>query len=248
LAERSLKILTVNRLPIFVICLTGVMVPVTLEKEVGTSMDYPEEWNQLLKHERKKKIKELMREQERKTNSVKKIRNWGIVVIVLFIVVFGYIQLTKKTPEQTIFEQQIKAVSLDGKVEEFSIEGRDHVLAGTRVEYKTNPPTSGSHFAQPQNWGVYSKEIPDGSVVHSLEHGGIWISYKEDISNDQKTILEETGRANSQSVIVSPRPGNDEKVVVVSWGRMMKLETADKALIQKYIDTYKNQSPERLAR
>jgi len=29
---------------------------------------------------------------------------------------------------------------------------------------------------------------------------------------------------------------------------MMKLESVDKVLIQKYIDTYKNQSPEKLAR
>jgi len=28
----------------------------------------------------------------------------------------------------------------------------------------------------------------------------------------------------------------------------MKLESVDKVLIQKYIDTYKNQSPEKLAR
>ena len=34
-------------------------------------MDYPEEWNQLPKRERKKKLKELRREQERKTGSVR---------------------------------------------------------------------------------------------------------------------------------------------------------------------------------
>ena len=99
----------------------------------------------------------------------------------------------------------------------------------------------------PANWGVYDKEIADGAAVHGLEHGGIWISYK-DISADEKKILEDIGRKNSGSVIVSPRAANDAKIAIASWGRMMKLETADTALIQKYIDTYKNQSPEKLSR
>ena len=68
------------------------------------------------------------------------------------------------------------------------------------------------------------------------------------MSDEEKAILAEIGRENSQSVIVSPRSANDVKIAVVSWGRTMKLESVDKALIQKYIDTYKNQSPEKLAR
>jgi len=210
-------------------------------------MDYPEEWNELPKHERKKMLKELRQGREQKAGSLKKIRNWGLVTIVLVLIVVGIIQLTKKSPEQIAFEQEVKTVSLDGKVEEFPIEGRDHVSAGTSVDYKTNPPTSGGHFAEAEKWGVYNKEIDDKVGVHNLEHGGIWISYK-DIDDETKTILEEVGKSNSQSVIVSPRSANDIKIVIASWGRIMKLETADKALIQKYINTYKNQSPEKLAK
>ena len=210
-------------------------------------MDYPEEWNQLPKHERKKKLKELRRERERKSGLVKNVRNWGIIIIVLIAGVIGFAQLVKKTPEQVQFEQEVKAVSLDGKVEEFPIEGRDHVSAGTSVEYQTNPPTSGDHLAQAENWGVYDKEIDDKAGVHSMEHGGIWISYK-DIDDESKKVLEEIGKSNSQSVIVSPRTANDNKIAIASWGRMTKLDSVDKVLIQKYIDTYKNQGPEKLAR
>jgi len=159
-------------------------------------MDYPEEWNQLPKHERKKKLKELRRERERKSGLVKNVRNWGIIIIVLIAGVIGFAQLVKKTPEQVQFEQEVKAVSLDDKVEEIPIEGRDHVSAGTSVEYQTNPPTSGDHLAQAENWGVYDKEIDDKAGVHSMEHGGIWISYK-DIDDESKKVLEEIGKSNS---------------------------------------------------
>jgi len=216
-------------------------------KEEVVNMDYTEEWNELPKHERKKRLKELRREQDHKNVLLKKMRNWGIVIIVFIMGVIGFIQLTKKTPEQIQFEQEVKAVSLEGKVEEFPIEGRDHVPAGTDVEYKTNPPTSGSHLAEAEKWGIFSNEIDDMAAVHSMEHGGIWISYK-DITQEEISSLEEVSKQNSQSTVVSPRSGNDGKIVIASWGKMVKLETAEKALIQKYIDTYKNQAPEKLAR
>ena len=68
--------------------------------------------------------------------------------------------------------------------------------SGTSVEYQTNPPTSGDHLAQAENWGVYDKEIDDKAGVHSMEHGGIWISYK-DIDDESKKVLEEIGKSNS---------------------------------------------------
>lgn len=210
-------------------------------------MKYPEEWNELPKRERKKKIKELKRKKAGQQAFINKLRNIAIAVVVIVIAAGGYRLATRKTPEEIALEQEIKEVSLEGKTEEFPIEGKDHVAPGTKVDYKTNPPTSGGHYASAADWGVYQEEIPDEAVVHSLEHGGIWISYK-DIDEAAKNTLEEIGEENSGSAIVSPRSANEAKIAVVSWGRMMKLEKVDRALIQKYIDTYKNQSPERLAR
>lgn len=209
-------------------------------------LDYPVEWNDLPRYERKKKIKELKRETTEKSQTFKKVRKYvwiGTVVILLFV---GYKWIMHKSPEQIKFEAEVKSVSLEGKVQEFPIEGQDHVANGTAISYKTNPPTSGTHYVVPEPWGVYEKEIPDGAAVHGLEHGGIWISYK-DIDESQKTILEKIGKENPASVIVSPRGADDTKIAVASWGRTMKLDAADPALIQKYIDTYRNRGPEKLA-
>jgi len=209
-------------------------------------MDYPEEWKELPRHERRMKIRELERQRRKKSTSFKKIRNILLTVIIIFILATVFIFLTKKSPEQIEFEQQVASVSLKGKVEKIAIEGRDHVLPGSTVLYKTNPPTSGNHLGQAENWGVYDKEIDDKAAVHGLEHGGIWISYKN-IDEEAVKILKRIGKNNSQSVIVSPRLANDDKIVVVSWGKMMRLKSVDNVLIEKYIDTYKNQSPEPLA-
>ena len=210
-------------------------------------LDYPDEWNELPKHERKKKVKALRSEQEKKAAFLKAIRSWSLVTVIVAAAVIGYMQLIKKSPEEIEFEQQVAVASLDGKVEEFPVEGRDHVPAGTTVEYQTNPPTSGGHLGQAKEWGIYSQEIDDKAGVHNLEHGGIWITYT-DISEEEIETLEALGKQNSQSTVVSPRSGNDSKIAVASWGKVLRLESVDIVLIQKYIDTYKNQSPERLAR
>ena len=211
------------------------------------NLDYPKDWNQLPRHERRKKIKALRREHENKTERVKRFYNWGLVFVVLLIGFFAYAKLARESSKQIESERQIKPVSLSGKEKEFHMEGKDNVSPQDDVKYKTTPPTSGGHLAQAENWGVFDKEIDDKAAVHNLEHGGVWISYKS-ISAEEKKILEEIGKENPQSVIVSPRLVNDSKIAVVSWGRIMKLKSADKALIQKYINTYKNQSPEKLAR
>ena len=164
----------------------------------------PDEWRQLPKKERREKIRELNRQKEDGSSSFKKIRNIAVAGVLIAVIAAGFVFLTRKTPEQAAFEKNVQNATLDGKVQEFPIEGADHVEEGTSVNYKTNPPTSGAHYAVPANWGVYDKEIADGAAVHGLEHGGIWISYK-DISADEKKILEDIGRKNSGSVIVSPR-------------------------------------------
>ncbi len=60
-------------------------------------------------------------------------------------------------------------------------EGRTHVEIGTDVQYGTNPPTSGNHYAQWTKWGIYDTPKDDRNLVHSLEHGYVIMYYNCDI-------------------------------------------------------------------
>ena len=53
----------------------------------------------------------------------------------------------------------------------------DHVPEGQFVSYSTTPPTSGPHWSQPANCGLYDEPVPDARIVHNLEHGNVVISY-----------------------------------------------------------------------
>jgi hypothetical protein len=61
------------------------------------------------------------------------------------------------------------------------IEGANHLdKEFTAADYKTNPPTSGDHFAQWAEDGIYDagNNPPLGMLVHTLEHGRINVQYK----------------------------------------------------------------------
>jgi hypothetical protein len=61
------------------------------------------------------------------------------------------------------------------------IEGRGHENKDFKPsDYKTNPPTSGAHFPQWYDDGVYNPgDVPKlGMLVHTLEHGRIDVQYK----------------------------------------------------------------------
>lgn len=60
--------------------------------------------------------------------------------------------------------------------QKMSDEGHEHVDIGTSVEYKTNPPTSGNHYADWTRAGVYETSKDDRNLVHSLEHGYVIMS------------------------------------------------------------------------
>jgi len=88
----------------------------------------------------------------------------GIIVGIIFIVI-GFLAW--------LFVESSKP--LPG--EKFTDLGREHVPAGTKVDYNSNPPTSGKHYADWIRSGVYESPKEDGYLVHSLEHGYVILSY-----------------------------------------------------------------------
>ncbi len=137
---------------------------------------------------------------------------------------------------------------LDPVGQVFENQGQTHIKVGeSHPPYNSNPGTSGWHYARPADWGIYDKPLVDEQAVHNLEHGGTWISYK-DVDGETKANLEKIAKANSGSVIMSPRDADDSKIVLASWTRLEKLDSYDEAKILDFISRNKNKSPEPLAR
>jgi hypothetical protein len=127
----------------------------------------------------------------------------------------------------------------------YEIQGYDHIPVGaSHPPYNSNPPTSGWHYAEWARWGVYREAIPDGHLVHNLEHGGIWISYRD--TDDLNTILglEAVIAEDPDRIIMTYRPENDSPIAVAAWGALLKLDRVGAHAIRAFIQRYRYQGPE----
>ena len=134
--------------------------------------------------------------------------------------------------------------SVEGTVE-YDIVGRNHIAGGTAGSgYKSNPPSSGPHWSNPAKNGVYDSSLPDEQLIHNLEHGQIWISYKSDVSDEVKNKLKEIVGEDDWKVVLAPRDKNETIIALVGWGRVLKLDQLDENKVKDFIRTYRNRGPE----
>ena len=128
--------------------------------------------------------------------------------------------------------------------------GRVHV-AQTAMQYSGGePPTSGKH-SEPIKWGVYSQELPDINVIHNMEHGGIYISYKPDLPKEQiEKINALFGAPFSKAgfrpskALVAPRAANVSPIIMSSWNRELKFSKFDEQTMYDYYFRNIGKSPE----
>src|SRR5882672_5783083 len=94
----------------------------------------------------------------------------------------------------------------DADIETFPDEGNTHVPVGTVIAYRTDPPTSGNHYPDPQPGGFYTQPILPGFLVHSMEHGGVIIYYHDPaLTGAQRNRLRDLAKQH---------PGTFSQVVV----------------------------------
>lgn len=143
--------------------------------------------------------------------------------------------------------------------------GRGHVPIGEKVDYNSNPPTSGKHYEDWIRAGVYSETKDDGNLVHSLEHGYMVMYYKCDQPAPTTSQVEASGSGKmdqsceekktklariyeskgKQKLIVVPRANLDTNFAITAWDYLDKFNDFDEQRIIKFIDVHINQGPEK---
>jgi len=114
--------------------------------------------------------------------------------------------------------------------------GREH--RAEHITYEQNIPVGGPHSGVWQNCGIYDEPIREENVVSSLERGAIWLAYRPDLPSEQTEYLrdllrQEHHRFGKPFLILAPKPGLDETVVVTAWQMQLTLdEVSDDRLVQ----------------
>lgn len=175
------------------------------------------------------------RQKGARSRKARKFIMWVLALAVVAAGIYGLVFWSKKMSRNKPGDQVPEMAS------------RDHLPPGSpRPDYNSNPPTSGNHYAQPANWGIYAEPLPDEQLVHNLEHGGIWISYRDQGNAELAAQLKSIAEDYTLKVIITPRPQNDSQVAVAAWGRLLKLENFDEEQIRGFIGAYINRGPEQV--
>nr|WP_156000726.1 DUF3105 domain-containing protein [Streptomonospora sp. PA3] len=133
---------------------------------------------------------------------------------------------------------------LPGRVEPGDIEGVrtfDNLSAAHTEEYvpyDLHPPPGGKHHPVWQNCGVYTEPLMPEHAVHSLEHGAVWISYKDDLPGDYAMTLQELYREGDYLLISPGHTLQRENVVAVAWGKRLVVEEPDDPRLVEFLNTY----------
>jgi Protein of unknown function (DUF3105) len=167
-------------------------------------------------------------------------------VVVLFAgALFGYAYLQSRdksakadalAPFTPTAEKQDPSAQIQG-VQVVPFQGGQHIGPEVKVAYTHSPPMGGTHD---YSWAacngvVYPNPVRSENIVHSMEHGAVWIAYNPDqVSGDALGVLRSKVE-NQPYTLMSPYPGLDQPISLQSWGHQLKLTDANDPRIDQFI-------------
>ncbi len=107
------------------------------------------------------------------------------------------------------------------------------------VEYEVDPPAGGPHNPVWQACGVYDTAVPKERVVHSQEHGAVWIAYGDELPEADLAVLKDLA-AESDYILLSPYEGLEHPLAAAAWGALLPLDSATDPRLEAFIDFYAN--------
>lgn len=124
--------------------------------------------------------------------------------------------------------------------------GRGHTALGSAISYATDPPTSGVHWP---NWvepGVYTDPQRNERLVHALEHGNVVVYYDTPDPAVLNQLKAWAGRFRGQwdGMVLTFKPGLGSTIELTAWDKVMRLETWQPALAAAFIDQFRGRGPE----
>lgn len=115
--------------------------------------------------------------------------------------------------------------------------GTSHVTADERVAYQQRPPVGGAHD---EAWAdctgiAYPRPVREENLVHSLEHGAVWIAYDPEQLDDAEIGRLAARVDNQPHTAMSPYPGLNRPISLQSWGHRLAVNDPNDERIDQFI-------------
>ena len=140
-------------------------------------------------------------------------------------------------------------------------EGRHSLAADGTSDWNTDPPTTGPHFGfNPDGslgtviWGAYTEPIQLARLVHNTEHGGAYILYGSDVSDDVVEELRGFYERHRNGTVLAPLPSLGDQIALGAWvvegadakGYLAKCSSFDNGAFSAFFDGFQFKGPERI--
>lgn len=112
-----------------------------------------------------------------------------------------------------------------------------HVPGDVRVAYTRTPPIGGRHD---QVWAacngvVYDTPVRSENLVHSMEHGAVWIAYDPARIQQSDVAALATLVQGKPATVMSPFPDLPAPISVQSWGHQVTVDSVTDSRIDQFI-------------
>jgi hypothetical protein len=110
-----------------------------------------------------------------------------------------------------------------------------HIVTGT-VNYPQSPPIGGNHspYWADCNGTVYPQPIANENAVHPLEHGAVWVTYRQGLPQSEVDTLANDVKGQTK-VFMSPYPDLKTKVSLQAWGYQLFVNSVTDPRINQFI-------------
>jgi Protein of unknown function (DUF3105) len=144
-------------------------------------------------------------------------------------------------------------------VESPSMIPANHLPEGTPIAYTSNPPSSGPHYPRWANFQEYAEPVPNGYLVHALEHGAVLLAYNcaaLDAGDCAEAVAQlravRDAIATDPScdpsirvrIILAPMPELDVPFAAAAWGFTYKAACFDAPTLTQFVREHYAKSPE----
>jgi hypothetical protein len=187
--------------------------------------------------------------------TARKPKPWGMIMGVIVIVAlaggvftYAFTQINEKEKWVVAEDNQDPSENISGVVRKTYATGQ-HVESTQRVNYNYSPPFGGPHDGvwADCNGTVYPKAVRTENMVHTLEHGSVWIAYNPDKVKGKALDTLKKKVEGQPYMLMSPYPGLDKPISLQSWGHQLKLTDANDGRIDEFIKSLREnqyQNPE----
>ncbi|SFO93839.1 Protein of unknown function [Amycolatopsis arida] len=183
----------------------------------------------------------------------KKQTPWGTIIAVVAVLalaggVFGYYFVASADKRAQKSREEAAAAFQPSKdnpdpaknIPGIVIQGYNagmHVLPTERVDYDRTPPFGGPHdsFWAACTGIVYPSAVRTENMVHSLEHGAVWIAYSPDLVTGEALEKLKLRVEGKPYMMMSPYPGLDTPISLQSWGHQLKVDSVDDERIDQFV-------------